>query len=267
MEEGRTSDSPERIEVELTGHAPPGHRRRWRHAEPSRPISWPVAPSAVRVTGGTTLEAPPSRATERRRLAATALTVGALGLSIGVAIGRAGAPGGIDAGEGNPTDTMSPLNDEPSGETGIPVPPVAAADLPSAYRASASGVDRRPPTSATEGWVDDTIDVDRRLASAGVELIALTLDGVMTISLSDGARSTYSTPTRAPAGRRDRSSPGTAGSSSTTRAWSAPKYSNAASPFARLASADSPKSSTGRVRTTSKSYSRRARSTARTCGP
>jgi hypothetical protein len=195
--------APERIEIELTEHADTGGARwrRGRHADPS-PASAPstfggpaegVAGDAVLVTSEHT-EPPHDLAewgTERRRLIVTALAAGVIALFVGWALGRSGGPGS-SADEPSGGDVPATSGPATTDETaGSAVPSVSPDDLPATTRPFTPIVEQGPTTTEVRQWSFDTVAVDPALAASGLELVALTTNGVETVDMTSGEHGSF----------------------------------------------------------------------------
>jgi hypothetical protein len=94
------------------------------------------------------------------------------------------------------TLTTRPATTDPHDDVREEVPPIASieSDVGVSTTVARSG----PTTTVPEAWVDGVAEVDPRVASASVELIALTTDGVIAIDLADRSLSTFELPTPGP---------------------------------------------------------------------
>ena len=202
MEETQSTDVPDQVEIVPTANqAIP--RRRWRRGHDTPALSQP-GPSqfdaladtpheGMRVSGG---PAPASGvlSTERGRLIVIALSTAAIGIVIGWVIGREGSAGEQAARDA--TLTTRPATTDARDDVGEEVPPIASLELD--VGVSTTVARPGPSTTAPEAWVDGVAEVDPRVASASVELIALTTDGVIAIDLADRLLSTFTMPIPGP---------------------------------------------------------------------
>jgi hypothetical protein len=155
---------PQRIEVELTSHAPAtGRRATAIRALPVEPTSGAAGDDERPVR---------SDSDDRRRLVVTGLVAGAVALLLGWILGRAGGdPDVATTGSSNPAESSIPSSSPLAGDT-LPVAVITVPPPPSVPRTTVP----RPPTTTIPTSVM-VVEVDPALFGTGLQVVGVGQSG------------------------------------------------------------------------------------------
>ena len=165
MDEGH---EPERIEIELTSHAP-------AVAASRRTRSWPNGDDTAVTEAGAHGEPgePGPLGTERGRLVAVGASAAVVALVVGVLVGRMGS-GGIESSDAASTTAVATTTTSAPGNRDT-LPPAPEVLTPTTTRP-----DRTTTTTVSgDGWVEGSIVVNPGFAPEPVEIVATTGPGVV----------------------------------------------------------------------------------------